>query len=73
MKLSKRQKKLELIVNEIDELFGLGNGFVNENTDVDKFIEDFIYKFTEDISLPELFDYISESTNKAYKESFNEI
>lgn len=71
--LTERQKKLELIVNEIDETCGFGNGYVDENTDVDKFIEEFIYKFTEDYNLKDFFEIITEDSGKSYMERFNEI
>ena len=43
--MTERQLKLEQIVNEIDEMYGIGNGYVNENTNVDEFIKAFINKF----------------------------
>ena len=32
--LSKRQKQLEKIINEIDDNYGIGAGYISANTDV---------------------------------------
>lgn len=39
--MTERQLKLEQIVNEIDDNYGIGNGYVDENTDVDEFVKEF--------------------------------
>ena len=72
-KLTERQKKLSELVIEIDELYGAGNGYVYEDTDVDKFIEEFFYELTVNIGMAYLFDDIAEGSHKTYRERFNEI
>lgn len=71
--MTERQLKLADIINEIDDNYGIGNGYVDENTDVDKFIEDFIYKFTIEHDLNNFINSINENTNKSYMEILNEI
>ena len=71
--LTERQKKLEALVNEIDDTCGFGIGFVDGNTNVDKFIKDFIHQFTKVIRIPEFFDQVAEGSRKTYWERFHEI
>lgn len=71
--LTERQKKLEKIVNEINDNYGIGNGYVDENTDVDSFIKEFKHKFLVRYDLSDMFNAINESNNKSYIEQLNEI
>lgn len=70
-----RQLKLQTIINEINNNYGFGNGYVNENTDVDKFIEDFKHKFLVHYDLSHILTALneSESNSKSYIEQFDEI
>lgn len=71
--MTERQKKLDKIVNEINDNYGIGNGFVDENTDVDLFIKEFKHKFTVKYDLSNMLSAINESNNKSYIEQLNEI
>jgi hypothetical protein len=71
--MTDRQLKLEKIINEINENYGFGNGYVDENTDVDKFIADFKYKFLVHYDLSHILNTLNESNTKSYVEQFNEI
>ena len=71
--MNDRQLKLQTIINEINENYGFGNGYVNENTDVDKFIEDFKHKFLVHYDLSHILNVLTESNSKSYVEQFDEI
>ena len=71
--MTDKQLKLEKIINEIDELYGFGNGFIDKSTDVDKFIEDFKHKFLVKYDLSHILNIMNESTGKSYIEQLNEI
>lgn len=71
--MTERQKKLDEIVNEINDNYGIGNGFVDENTDVDLFIKEFKHKFTLKYDLSDMLSAINESNGKSYIEQLNEI
>ena len=71
--MNDRQLKLQKIINEINENYGFGNGYVNENTDVDKFIEDFKDKFLVHYDLSHILNVLTESNSKSYVEQFDEI
>jgi len=71
--MNDRQLKLQTIINEINENYGFGNGYVNENTDVDKFIEDFKDKFLVHYDLSHILNVLTESNSKSYVEQFDEI
>ena len=71
--MTDRQLKLQTIINEINENYGFGNGYVNENTDVDKFIEDFKDKFLVHYDLSHILNVLTESNSKSYVEQFDEI
>lgn len=72
-KMSERQEKLDKIINEINDNYGIGNGFVDENTDVDLFIKEFKHKFMVKYDLSDMLSFINESNNKSYIERLNEI
>ena len=68
--------KLIKIVDKIDDELGIGMGIViDENTDVDKYISDFLHKFTVEHDFTEMLSYINESENinKSLLEELNEI
>lgn len=67
--MTERQLKLEQIVNEIDDNYGIGNGYVDENTDVDKFKKELLIE--HDFS--NILDNINENTGKSYLQILNEI
>ncbi len=71
--MNTRQEKLSNIINEIDEFYGFGSGFVNESTDVDKFISEFKEKFLIKYDLSAILSALNESTNKSYVEMLDEI
>ncbi len=71
--MTDRQLKLQKIINEINENYGFGNGYVNEQTDVDKFIEEFKYKFLVHYDLSHILNVLTESNSKSYVEQFDEI
>ena len=71
--MTDRQLKLQKIINDINENYGFGNGYVNENTDVDKFIEDFKDKFLVHYDLSHILNVLTESNSKSYVEQFDEI
>ena len=71
-----RISKLIKIVDKIDEELGIGMGIViDEKTDVDKYISDFVHKFTVEHNFTEMLSYINESENinKSLLEELNEI
>lgn len=71
--MTERQRKLEQIVNEIDDNYGIGNGYVDENTDVDKFIEDFKNELLIEHNFSNILNNINENFGKSYMEIINEI
>ena len=71
--LSERQKKLEKIVNDIDENYGIGNGYVDENTDVDLFIKEFKQELLIEHDFSDILKEINESSKKSYMELIDEI
>lgn len=71
--MTERQLKLAQIVNEIDDNYGIGNGYVDENTDVDKFIEDFKNELLIEHDFSNILNNINESFGKSYMEILNEI
>ena len=71
--MNDRQLKLQTIINEINENYGFGNGYVDESTDVDKFIEDFKDKFLVHYDLSHILNVLTESNSKSYVEQFDEI
>lgn len=71
--MTERQLKLADIINEIDENYGIGNGYVDENTDVDKFIEDFKNELLIEHDFSNILNNINENFGKSYMEIINEI
>ena len=71
--MTERQLKLADIINEIDDNYGIGNGYVDENTDVDKFIEDFKNELLVEHNFSNILNNINENFGKSYMEILNEI
>ena len=71
--LTERQKKLEKIVNEIDDNYGIGNGYVTSDTDVDLFIENFKKELLLEHDFSDILQSVDESTRKSYMEYIDEI
>jgi hypothetical protein len=71
--MTERQLKLEKIVNELDELYGVGNGYIYDDTDVDIFIAELINLLTKTLDLGFILDNLNESRSKSYLEMLNEI
>lgn len=68
-----RQLKLQKIINDINENYGFGNGYVDENTDVDIFIKEFKYKFLVHYDLSHILNVLTESNSKSYVDQFDAI
>ena len=71
--MTERQRKLEQIINEIDDNYGIGHGYIDENTDVDKFIEDFKNELLVEHNFSNILNNINENFGKSYMEILNEI
>lgn len=71
--MTDRQLKLQKIINDINENYGFGNGYVDENTDVDIFIKEFKYKFLVHYDLSHILNVLTESNSKSYVDQFDAI
>ena len=71
--LIQRQKKLEKIVNEIDDNYGIGIGYITIDTDVDAFIESFKQELLIEHDFSDILKEINESSKKSYMELIDEI
>ena len=71
--MTDRQLKLQKIINDINENYGFGNGYVDDNTDVNKFISEFKYKFTKKYNLSHILNVLTESNSKSYVDQFDAI
>ncbi len=71
--MTDRQLKLQKIINDINENYGFGNGYVDENTDVDIFIKEFKYKFLVHYDLSYILNVLTESNSKSYVDQFDAI
>lgn len=71
--LTERQKKLEKIVNEIDDNYGIGIGYVSANTDVDDFIKNFKQELLVEHDFSDILKEINESSKRSYMELIDEI
>ena len=71
--LTERQKKLEKIVNEIDDNYGIGIGYITIDTDVDTFIESFKQELLIEHDFSDILKEINESSKKSYMELIDEI
>jgi uncharacterized protein YpuA (DUF1002 family) len=71
--LTERQKKLEKIVNEIDDNYGIGVGYITIDTDVDTFIESFKQELLIEHDFSDILKEINESSKKSYMELIDEI
>ena len=71
--LTQRQKKLEKIVNEIDDNYGIGIGYITIDTDVDAFIESFKQELLIEHDFSDILKEINESSKKSYMELIDEI
>ena len=71
--LTQRQKKLEKIVNEIDDNYGIGVGYITIDTDVDTFIESFKQELLIEHDFSDILKEINESSKKSYMELIDEI
>lgn len=71
--LTQRQKKLEKIVNEIDDNYGIGIGYITIDTDVDTFIESFKQELLIEHDFSDILKEINESSKKSYIELIDEI
>ena len=71
--LIQRQKKLEKIVNEIDDNYGIGIGYITIDTDVDTFIESFKQELLIEHDFSDILKEINESSKKSYMELIDEI
>jgi antirestriction protein len=71
--LSERQKKLEKIVNEIDDNYGIGVGYVTSETDVDEFIKNFKQELLIEHDFSDILEEINESYSKSYMELIDAI
>lgn len=71
--LTQRQKKLEKIVNEIDDNYGIGIGYITIDTDVDTFIESFKQELLIEHDFSDILKEINESSKKSYMELIDEI
>ena len=71
--LTERQKKLEKIVNEIDDNYGIGIGYITIDTDVDTFIESFKQELLIEHDFSDILKEINETSKKSYMELIDEI
>lgn len=71
--LTERQKRLEKIVNEIDDNFGIGSGYVTSETDVDEFIKNFKQELLIEHDFSDILEEINENYSKSYMELINAI
>ena len=71
--LTQRQKKLEKIVNEIDDNYGIGIVYITIDTDVDTFIESFKQELLIEHDFSDILKEINESSKKSYMELIDEI
>ena len=71
--LTQRQKKLEKIVNEIDDNYGIGIGYITIDTDVDTFIESFKQELLIEHDFSDILKEINASSKKSYMELIDEI
>ena len=71
--LSKRQKQLEKIINEIDDNYGIGAGYISANTDVDEFIKKFKQELLVEHDFSDILKEINESSKRSYMELIDEI